>query len=94
MEDSSYSYSFKSKSETSSGGESPAPSKPPRKKATGPKKVRRIVQAVLILGEVGRRPVQQHADVRLMTAVDELHELLRRTVAGGGRVIARHLIAP
>ena len=49
MEDSSYSYSFKSKSETSSGGESPAPSKPPRKKATGPKKVRRIVQAVLIL---------------------------------------------
>ena len=48
MEDSSYSYSFKSKSEGSSG-ESSAPVKPPRKRPNGQKRIRRIVQTALIL---------------------------------------------
>ena len=53
-----------------------------------------LVQAVLILGEMGRHPVQQHADVRLVAAIHKFHELLRRTVAVCRSIIARHLVAP
>ena len=52
------------------------------------------VQAVAILREVGRDPVQNDADARLMQLVDEGHEVLRRAVAACRGKIARDLIAP
>ena len=54
----------------------------------------KLIQTVLVLREVGGHPVEDDADVRLMAAVDELHELLRLAVAGRGRVVAGDLIAP
>ena len=53
-----------------------------------------FVKPVLVLGEMGRHPVQNHADARLMQRVHQLHQLLRRAVAGGGGVVVGHLIAP
>ena len=54
----------------------------------------KAVQADLILGKVAGHPVQDHADARLMAAVDEIHELLGRSIPGGGGVVTRHLISP
>ncbi len=34
-------------------------------------------QAVAVAGEVGRHPVQNHADAVLMAKVDKIHEVLR-----------------
>ena len=47
-----------------------------------------------VLGEMGRNPVQDHADTLLMHIVHEIHEVLRRTVARRGRIIPGHLITP
>ena len=54
----------------------------------------KFIQAVFVLREVGRHPVEQDADASLMAAVDEFHELLRLAVARGRGIIARDLIAP
>ncbi len=51
-------------------------------------------QAVGVAGEVGRHPVDDHADAVLVAVVDEVHEILRRAVAAGGGVVADGLIAP
>ena len=51
-------------------------------------------QAVAVAGEVGRHPVEDHADAVLVAEVDEVHEVLRRAVAAGGRVVADRLVAP
>ena len=53
-----------------------------------------LPQAVAVAGEVGRHPVEHHADVVLVAEIDEVHEVLRRAVAAGGRVVADRLIAP
>ena len=51
-------------------------------------------QALGVLREVRRYPVQDHADAVLMQVVHHVHELLRLAVAGGRCIVARHLIAP
>ena len=51
-------------------------------------------QAVLVAREVGRDPVEDHADAGAVQAVHEIHEVLRRAVAAGGGEVAGHLIAP
>ena len=51
-------------------------------------------QAVLVVREVRRDPVQDHADAVLMEVVDQEHEVLRGPVPGGGGEIARGLVAP
>ena len=51
-------------------------------------------QAMLVLREVARDPVEDHADVGLMTGVHERLEILGRTEAAGRREEANHLIAP
>ena len=43
---------------------------------------------------MGRHPVDNHADAVLVAVVDEIHEIFRRAVAAGGRVVADRLIAP
>ena len=53
-----------------------------------------IRQAVGVPGEMGGNPVQDHADFFLMQVIHQVHEVLGAAVAGGGSVIARHLIAP
>ena len=44
--------------------------------------------------KVRRRPVENHADPRLMAAVDELHEFRGRSVAAGRREVSDRLVAP
>ena len=51
-------------------------------------------QPVRIFGEVRRHPVHDHADARLMAAIHEVHEIVGRAEARGGREVADHLVAP
>ncbi len=51
-------------------------------------------QAVGILWKMARYPIDNHAEAGLMAAVDEIHEILRRSKTRCGRVKARHLITP
>ena len=54
----------------------------------------KVSQAMGVLGEVGRNPVQYDAYAVFMQVVYEIHELFRRAVAGGGGKVSRHLISP
>ena len=45
-------------------------------------------QAVAVAREVGRHPVEHHADAVLVAMVDKVHEVLRRAVAAGGGIVA------
>ena len=51
-------------------------------------------QAVGVVGEVGRRPIENHAQALLMAAIHEVHEVGGRAVAAGGGEIADGLVAP
>ncbi len=51
-------------------------------------------QAVGIPGEMGRHPVQDHTDARLVQFVHKIHEVLRAAVPGSGGIITDHLVAP
>ena len=51
-------------------------------------------QAVLVLGEVRRHPVHDQADAVLVELVHQIAEIVGVAVAGGGGVVARHLVAP
>ena len=53
-----------------------------------------LPQAVAVAGEMGRHPVQNHADVVLVADIDEIHEILGRAVAAGDGVVADGLVAP
>src|SRR5881397_2283904 len=58
---------------------------------------RRAVEArepVLIFRKMSGHPVENHADARLMTGIDEELELFGRAVAGGRREESQDLIAP
>ena len=57
----------------------------------GPVKVGKTVG---VLGEVGRHPVQDHADLVLVHIVHKVFEILRRAIAGSRCIVTRHLIAP
>ena len=54
----------------------------------------KVHEAVLVAAEATGHPVEDNANVGLVAGVDEVLELLGRTIATGGRVVARHLIAP
>src|SRR5262249_50804254 len=51
-------------------------------------------EPVTIGREMRWHPVQNHSESLLMKVVDEVHEVLRRAVAGCRRKIARGLISP
>ncbi len=53
-----------------------------------------VGEAVLVVGEVRRHPVEDHADARLVQLVDERHEVLGVAVAARRREVARRLVAP
>ena len=53
-----------------------------------------VGQPVRVLREVRRHPIDDHADARLVAAVDEVHEIVGRAEARGGREVADHLVAP
>jgi hypothetical protein len=48
----------------------------------------------VVAREVGRHPVEDHADASLVEAVDEVAEVIGGAEARRGRVVARHLVAP
>ena len=54
----------------------------------------KLDEAVAVLAEVGRHPVQNHADPRLMQGIHQRHEIVGRAVAAGGGEVAGTLIAP
>ena len=54
----------------------------------------KVVQAELVLGEVGGHPVHDDADAGFMELIHKGHEVLGGAVAAGGGEIARDLIAP
>ena len=39
-------------------------------------------------------PVENNADARLMAGINKVHELLGISIARGGRIVSRYLIAP
>ena len=51
-------------------------------------------QGPLVLGEVGRHPVQNDADAGLVELVHQVAEVVRGAEARGGRVVAGDLVAP
>ena len=51
-------------------------------------------QGEVVLGEVGRHPVDDDADAGLVQGVDEEPEVVGRAEAGGGRVVGGDLVAP
>ena len=53
-----------------------------------------VAEAMGILAEAARHPVEDDTDARLVAGVDEVHELLGRSIAGGRRIVARDLVAP
>ena len=53
-----------------------------------------VGEAVLVVGEVRRHPVENDADVVLVEVVHEVLEVLRRAEARGGREVSGDLVAP
>ena len=53
-----------------------------------------VDEPVAVLAEMGRHPVQNNAQPRLMQGVHQRHEIVRRAVAAGGGEVAGTLIAP
>ncbi len=51
-------------------------------------------QPVDIPGEMGRNPVQDHANPLSVHIIHKIHKIIRRAVPAGGCIISRHLIAP
>ena len=49
---------------------------------------------MVVFREVGRHPVDQHADSALMQVIDEVHEILRRSVPACRCIITNRLVAP
>ena len=54
----------------------------------------KVGKPVGVPGEMGRNPVQDHADARLVELIHEIHEILRRAVPGRRRVVTDHLVSP
>src|SRR5262245_29106291 len=51
-------------------------------------------QAVLVGREVRRHPVENYADAALVQSIDEVHQILRRTIVAGRSEVAGSLVAP
>ena len=54
----------------------------------------KLIKPVRVLGEMSGHPVHNHADTRLVAAVDKIHKVKRRAVSRGRSEIPRHLISP
>ncbi len=54
----------------------------------------KTAQAMGICGKMSRHPIQDHAYTRFVQLIDQIHEILRCTVAGSRRIITGHLISP
>src|SRR5260221_12096458 len=52
------------------------------------------IEPVAVAREMRRHPVDDYADARLMEPIDHEHEILRRAITAGRRIIAHGLIAP
>ena len=52
------------------------------------------VEAGTVLGEMGRHPVEEHAQAGGVALIDEEHEVLGCAEAAGGREETEHLVAP
>ena len=48
----------------------------------------RIGQAMRVLGEMRRHPIENHADVVFVEIIDKIHEILRRSIAGSRRIVS------
>ena len=53
-----------------------------------------VPERVPVGGEVGGDPVEDHPDAALMQPVDQVHEVLRRSVPAGGGEVSRRLVPP
>ena len=53
-----------------------------------------LIKAIGILGEMCRYPIENHADPGLVALIDEIHKIMRRTVAGSYGKITGYLVAP
>ena len=54
----------------------------------------KLRQAVFVLGEVGRDPIDQHADAVLVKVIDEVHEVVGFAVAAGRGEVTDRLVTP
>ena len=54
----------------------------------------KLREAVRVAREVRGSPVEKHADIFLVTAIDEIHEIRGRAEAAGGSVVAERLVTP
>ena len=54
----------------------------------------KISQPKAVSREVGRNPVENHADPLSVHIIHEIHKIIRRTVPAGGCIIPGNLIAP
>jgi hypothetical protein len=52
------------------------------------------IEAVRVLGEMRGHPIDNHSDARLVAAIHQVFEIVRRAEARRGREVADHLIAP
>ena len=53
-----------------------------------------MAQPVPVAREVGRHPVDHHADVGLVAVIDEVHEVFGRAVPAGRGEVAGRLVTP
>src|SRR3989304_3535273 len=51
-------------------------------------------KAMLVIGKVGRHPIQDHADALLVQSIDEKHEVLGRPVPAGRGEVSGGLVSP
>ena len=54
----------------------------------------KLVQAVTVLREMGRHPVQNDAYAGAMHGINEILKILRSTETAGGRIVSRYLVSP
>ena len=53
-----------------------------------------VAESVLVAREMGRHPVEQHANAALVEIVDEVHEVLRSPIAARWSEVPGRLVAP
>jgi hypothetical protein len=53
-----------------------------------------VGQSMLIIGEVGRHPIENNAQAILVKMINEKHKILRRAVSAGWRKVVAGLVTP
>ena len=54
----------------------------------------KIRKPVGVFWKMSRNPIEDHADLVSMQVIYQIFEVLSRSIAGGGRIISRYLVAP